>query len=431
MKLDVPYLDKTFPLEFPDENLLAVAEPNEFTAAGSEAEILAQALSRPFGKEGQKAQSLPEFLKGGAKILVIINDATRPTPTKAMLKALMPVFSGCGLTHDKITLIVAAGAHRAPNENEYMQILGEFYEKLRPHCVYHDARNAETMVSLGTTRNGTPIEVNKRIFDADRIIATGSVEPHYFAGFTGGRKAFLPGIASYKTIEANHKQALSPKAHSLALEGNPVHEDMMDALQFIKAPVFAFMTVLDKEQRAAAAASGGLLESFYAAVETARKIFCVAVPANADIVVSIAKFPMDIDLYQSQKAIDNGSIVLKDGGTLILVSSCRDGIGDEAYANLLAQAKSPADALVRIRAGYKLGYHKAAKMAELSARAQIVAVTELPAQRLKSMFIESAPSPQQALDDALEAARKRGITVPKILVLPDGCVTVPFSAAAQ
>jgi nickel-dependent lactate racemase len=200
---------------------------------------------------------------------------------------------------------------------------------------------------------------------------------------------------------------------------------MMDALSLIKVPVFSCMTVLDKEQRIAAAAAGDLMASFYAAVDIARRIFCVPVPAKADIVVSAAKFPMDIDLYQSQKAIDNGSIALKDGGTLILVSSCRDGIGDEAYAALLAQTSSPADALERIRAGYKLGYHKAAKMAEVAARASIKAVTELSAERLASMFIEKAASPQEALDEAIQRAKKGGTAVPRIIILPDGCVTVP------
>jgi nickel-dependent lactate racemase len=200
---------------------------------------------------------------------------------------------------------------------------------------------------------------------------------------------------------------------------------MMDALPLIKAPVFSFMTVLDKEQGVAAAASGDLMASFCAAVDTARKIFCVPVASKADIVVSVARFPMDIDLYQSQKAIDNGAAALKDGGFLILVSSCRDGIGDEAYANLLAQASSPADAIERIRAGYRLGYHKAAKMAEVSGRASVMAVTELPKEKLASMFIESAASPQEALDGALAALKKRGIAEPRILVLPDGCVTIP------
>ena len=448
MRIELPYLDRTLPLEFPDENLLAVAEPNGFRAGGTPERILADALARPYGPESpavrdpgageprgkgavrrneRGGQRLAEFLRGGSRILIIINDATRPTPTEAMLGALLPVCEAAGLGR-RITLLVATGAHRGPTEEEYHQILGVFHDRFREHCVHHDARKDEDMADLGFTRNGTPILLNRRLFEADRIIATGSVEPHYFAGFTGGRKAFLPGIAAYRTIEANHKQALSPAARSLALEGNPVHEDMMDALPLIGAPVFSFMSVLDREQRIADAASGDLMASFYASVESARKIFCVPVPSRADIVVSVAKFPMDIDLYQSQKAIDNGAVALKDGGTLILVSSCRDGIGDEAYARLLAQASSPADALDRIRAGYRLGYHKAAKMAEVLGRAAVKAVTELEADRLADMFMESVSSPQAALDEALDAARAGGTPCPKILVLPDGCVTVPDPA---
>jgi nickel-dependent lactate racemase len=433
MKLSVPYLDKTFPLEFPDENLLAVAEPNDFRMAGCPAEVLAEALSRPYGPadgpavKRRSGQSLTEFLRGGRRVLVIINDATRPTPTEAILAALLPILEN-GRKREDLTLLVATGAHRKPTEAEYRRILGGFYDTLRVRVVHHDARKDEDMADLGRTRNNTPILLNKRLFEADRIIATGSVEPHYFAGFTGGRKAFLPGVAAFRTIEANHKQALSPAARSLALEGNPVHEDMMDALPLIKAPIFSLMAVMDKEQQVAAAAAGDLLASFYAAVESARKIFCVSVPAAADIVVSVAKFPMDIDLYQSQKAIDNGALALKDGGTLILVSSCREGLGDEAYARLLAQAASPKDALERIRAGYTLGYHKAAKIAEVSDRVTVTAVTELAAEQLNAMFIEKAPSPQEALEGALKTARDRGVPCPKILIVPDGCVTVPEPA---
>ncbi|MHC6202661.1 nickel-dependent lactate racemase family protein [Breznakiellaceae bacterium SP9] len=419
MKIDIPYLDTTLPLEFRDENLLAVAEPNEYTTAGSVGDILSGALEHPSGP------ALDGFLSGGTNLLIIINDATRPTPTPAILAALLPPIEKAGFQHGNITLLVATGAHRAPTEDEYRQILGSLYDSLRSRCFAHDARNDQDMRDVGVTRNGTPILLNKRLFDADRIIITGSVEPHYFAGFTGGRKAFLPGIAAYKTIQANHKNALSPNARSLALEGNPVHEDMMDALPLIKAPVFSLMTVLDKQQAVAAATAGDINTSFYAAVKEARKIFCVPVPAAADIVVSVAKFPMDIDLYQSQKAIDNGAVALKDNGTLLLVSSCRDGIGDAAYASLLSEAASPQEALMRISAGYKLGYHKAAKMAAVSKRATIKGVTELPASRLAALFIESAPSPQAALDEALQRAKAQGVKTPKILILPDGCVTVP------
>ena len=436
MKLSIPYLNKNFPLEIPSENLLAVAEPNDFRMARSPAEVLKDALAWPYGpadgpflaEKRRRGQSLTEFLRNGRRVLIIVNDATRPTPTAAILGALIPVLENAGIKEENLTLLVATGAHRKPTEAEYRQILGGFYDTLRVHAVHHDARKDEDMVDMGRTRNGTPILLNKRLFDADRIIVTGSVEPHYFGGFTGGRKAFLPGSAAFRTIDANHKQALSPLSRSLALEGNPVHEDMMDALPLITAPIFSFMTVLNKEQQVASAAAGDLLASFYAAVEIARKIFCVSIPTKADIVVSVAKFPMDIDLYQSQKAIDNGALALKDGGTLILVSSCRDGIGDEAYACLMAQASNPGDALERIQEGYKLGYHKAAKMASVSVRATIKAVAELPAERLQALFIEKAPSPQAALEGAFKTAWDRGVPCPKVLILPDGCVTVPEPA---
>ncbi len=463
MRITIPYLDRSFALDIPDQNLLGVAEPNEYPVRRSVQEILGEAVEHPVGpfsslsagaspfadslpansypsnlNKGNSRQpnspgpKLADFLSGNGlgvgpcnRPLIIVNDATRPTPTAPMLELLTKALEQAGVPLKNLTVLVATGAHRGPTEPEYRQILGPSYDTLRPYCTAHDARKDEDMVDLGTTRNGTPILLNRRLFDADRIIATGSVEPHYFAGFTGGRKAFLPGVAAFRTIEANHKLALSPASRSLALTGNPVHEDMMDALPLIKAPIFSLMTVLDKEQRVAAASAGDLMGSFYTAVEVARKIFCVPVRERADVVVSVARFPMDIDLYQSQKAIDNGAVALKDGGTLILVSSCRDGIGDQAYAKLLAQADSPADAIERIRGEYKLGYHKAAKMAEVSRRATVRGVTELPPEILKSMFIEPSTSPQEALDRSLLDAKARGTPVPTVLVLPDGCVTVP------
>jgi nickel-dependent lactate racemase len=254
---------------------------------------------------------------------------------------------------------------------------------------------------------------------------TGSVEPHYFAGFTGGRKAFLPGIAGYETIVANHKLAVNDAARSLALEGNPVHEDMMDALSHIKAPVFSLMTVLDKEQNVVAATGGDIVESFKKAVAIARRVFCVPISRKADIVVSIAKFPMDINLYQSQKAIDNGALAVKDGGTLILVSACREGIGDQEFADLLGSCSSPDQALQVIEKTYKLGYHKAAKMASVCKRMKVLAYTKLTDCQVASLFLEPVSDLQAALDGAIAEAKAKGIEKPSIILLPDGCVTVP------
>jgi nickel-dependent lactate racemase len=418
MKLIIPYLDKNLLLNIPDENLLCIAEPNNIKSGESEEDILIQALDVDM--------SFKDFLKGARNILIIINDATRPTPTAVMLKAILPFFESVGLETKNITLLVATGAHRSPTEEEYRAILGDLFDLFRSRCVAHDSKKAGEMVSLGTTRHGTPVALNKRVVEADRIIVTGSVEPHYFAGFTGGPKAFLPGVAAYETIKTNHGYALDSEAKALALAGNPVHDDMDDSIEFIKTPVFSLMTVLDKNQKTAAAFSGDLMTSFQEAVEFSKKIFCVSIPEKADIVISVAKYPMDIDLYQSQKAIDNGALALRDNGTLILVASCRDGLGDKTYAALLASAASPEDALEKIHQEYKLGYHKTAKMAMVSARARIKAVTELPASDLDTMFIEKTPSPQAALEEALENGTTNSINSPKVLVLLDGCVTVPL-----
>jgi nickel-dependent lactate racemase len=431
MKLTIPYLNRTFPLDIPDGNLLRVAEPNKAESYGTEDEILVRALdaarlTRPAGPIGFR-----QFLEGARDVLVIINDATRPTPTAAMLKALLPFFEEAGLEPGGLSLLVAAGAHRAPSEDEYRAVLGEHYALLRPRCSAHDSRKDDEMVSLGVTKRGTPVILNRRVVEADRVVVTGSVEPHYFAGFTGGPKAFLPGVAAYESIEANHAHALENEARALELAGNPVHLDMDEAAEFISTPVFSLMTVLDRDQKTAAAFSGDLMESFAGAVELSKKIFCVEIPEKADIVISVAKHPMDIDVYQSQKAIDNGALALNDNGTLILVSSCRGGLGEKNFAKLLMSAASPADVISKIRLEYKLGYHKSAKMAMVSDRAMVVAVTEIPASQLEAMFIGKAASPQAALDKALERAKARGTAQPKVLALPDGCVTVPVTEGGR
>lgn len=416
--ITIPYLQETLSLEVATSNLLGVFEPNDLKTGNKD--TIAHALTNPMG-----SGSLDAFLEGAKSVLIIINDATRPTPTPAMLEALLPHLEKHQIADSNITILIATGAHRGATEKELEQLLGTYKERLQGCCVSHDSKQKEDLIHLGDTRNGTPIILNKLLFASERIIVTGSVEPHYFAGFTGGRKAFLPGVASYETITENHKLALSNKAHSLALEGNPVHEDMMDALPHIHAPVFSLMTVLDKQQKVAAATSGALIEAFHAAVEVAKEIFCVDIPQKADVVVSVAKFPMDINLYQSQKAIDNGALATKDGGTLILVSSCREGLGDEEFAKLLSGSETPEKAISKIEQGYKLGYHKAAKMAAISQRMQVQALTMLEDATLASLFIEPVHDLQEAVDRALEEARQNGVPEPMLLVLPDGCVTVP------
>jgi nickel-dependent lactate racemase len=412
MKLQVPYgKDGTLEAEIDEQCVLGIIEPNE-VKIGDETEVIRQALAHPVG-----SPSLKEFLKGARDVLFIVNDATRPTPTARIIDMIQDDIAG-----HKVSFIIATGIHRAPTEEEYIQIFSEKYYKKYKDCIQsHDAKRDE-MVFLGTSKNGTEMRVNRRGVDAHKIVIISSVEPHYFAGYTGGRKSFLPGIASFETIEQNHKLALKPEACALKLKGNPVHEDMIDALSTVKKEIFTISTVLDKNHRIYAATAGDIFKSMEQAVSKAEEVFVAKIPQKADIVVSVVKFPSDIDLYQAQKGIDNSKYALKEGGILLLVAKCRMGIGEESFVRLLSSACSPKDALDRIEKKFVVGYHKAAKMAEVGLWAQTWAVTDLEPQLLEKIFIR----PFSSLQEALDAARKEKGKDAKVLILLDGSLTIPY-----
>ena len=412
MKIDVPYgKDGSMSVVIRDDIKINFLEAND-VAIGDEDQNIRNAIQNPIN-----SKSFKSFLSDAKKVLVIVNDATRPTPTKKILEFIFDA-----LSKTDFNFIIATGAHRGPTDEEYAQIFGSFYEKIRGRIIVHDARADQDMVFLGTSTNGTPMHVNKAGIEADKIIIISSVEPHYFAGYTGGRKSFLPGIAGYKTIEQNHKLALSPEAKALALDGNPVHEDMMDAIKTVKQEIFSIMTVLNKHHKVYATCCGHIHDSFHAAITLANEVFAAPLKEKADIVVSVVKFPQDIDLYQAQKGIDNAKLALKKGGILILVAKCRHGIGGKAFADLLGSSDTPKAALDTIEKGYVLGYHKAAKMAEIGLWAEMWGVTDVAPEIILKLFIR----PFSNLQDAVDAALLKKGPDATVLFLMDGGLTVPM-----
>lgn len=410
MKIGIPYGRDIVEIYINDENFGEMVYPNEVEAK-DEVQILLEALENPIA-----SKSFDAFLKDSKNVLFIVNDRTRPTPTAKVLEII----------HDKIVkrdiqFIIATGVHRTPTEEELREIFGRYLEEYRSRIYVHDAKKDEDMVSLGVSKNGTEMCVNKLGVEAHKIVIIGSVEPHYFAGYTGGRKAFLPGIASYKTIEQNHKLALKMSAQPMVLEGNPVHEDMEDAIQSIKdKEIFAIMTVLDREDRIYAATAGDITESLKAAIDKSNEVFSVEIKEKADIVVAVAPYPMDVDLYQSQKALDNAKLALLPNGIIILVSRCRMGIGHETFAKLLSSAGDPQDALDKIERQYVLGYHKAAKIAEIARWAQIWTVTSIDPALMRSIFMMPFRTIQKAIDLAVEIKGRE-----KIIFMMAASMTVP------
>jgi len=409
MKIDVKYGKDSQSVEIPERNFIGAFYPKDVKCSPPN-DVINASIENPMGSE-----NLQEFLKDGKDIVFILNDGTRPTPTAKVLDALS----------EKINLrdaryIIATGNHRAPNEEEYDFIFGSHYDDLKDRIVIHNAKTSEC-VNLGTSKNGTPMEINKIAVDSDRLVIITSVEPHYFAGYTGGRKSFLPGVASFKTIETNHKLAMNMEAQSLALEGNPVHEDMMDALNAVKGKkIFSIQMVLDRHQNIYKTVSGDLNKAFTKAVEYANEVFSVAIPRKADVVISIAPYPMDVDLYQSQKALDNGKWALKEGGKIVMVSKCREGTGSATFLTQLSSSNDPNKVLENIKKEYKLGYHKAAKMAEIMTWADVCAVTDLDPEILSKANVKPFKTVQEVVDSVLSENPDA-----EFLALMEGSVTIP------
>jgi nickel-dependent lactate racemase len=410
MRLEIPYGDGKEVVELPDRNLGEVVYPKDVPTP-DKALVVLNAVRNPL-----KSKPLRDFLEGGKEILVIVNDATRPTPSGKIIKTIWRKLEG-----RNVKFLIANGMHRTPTEEEYRFIFGEMWDKVKPMVFSHDSKASE-MVTLGTSKNGTLLRINKLVWDADRIIPISSVEPHYFAGYTGGRKSFLPGVSAYETIEQNHKLALSIDAQALRLEGNPVNEDMEDAMRALKDKhIFAIQVVLNKHHGTCAAFAGDLRESWMMATKKADEVFVMHLKSRADIVVAVTAFPYDIDLYQSQKALDNAKYAVKDGGMIILVSACRDGVGPPNFLNLLASASTPKEALEKIGHGYKLGYHKAAKMAEIGLKCGMMAVTKLAPEVARKAHLTPVNSIQEAIDLAIEKLGPDS----KVTFIMDAVITVP------
>ncbi|RLF42406.1 MAG: nickel-dependent lactate racemase [Thermoplasmata archaeon] len=413
MKIDIPYGEELTSIEIDGDYDILL--PKKIKVKDEETTIL-NALNNPIGRE-----SFDEFIEKIKHLLVIVNDATRPTPTPKILEIL----SSKLLDHPDVKFIVATGSHKPPTEKGYRFIFGENYEVFKENIIVHDSRRND-MIYKGISSRGTKILVNPILYEYKNIFIIGSVEPHYFAGYTGGRKSFIPGVSAFKTIELNHSFALNREAKSLALKGNPVHEDMIEIADKIMEGlnVFSLQTVVTNDRKIYAATAGELHASFEKAVPYANEVFSVPFREKGDIVITVAPPPLDINLYQSQKALDNGKLALKENGILILVSKCRNGAGDDTFLKLLSKASKPDEVYEIIKKGYKLGYHKAAKIAEIATWADIWAVTSLNEDTVRKALMKPYKDIQKAVDDAINIIRKRG-GKPRIIVLPQGSITVP------
>ncbi|MBU2551713.1 MAG: nickel-dependent lactate racemase [Proteobacteria bacterium] len=407
----LPYDGQWVEISLPRTSLAGVCLPNP-TPSRDPDRVLAGALDAPVDGLG-----IEDYLGPARTVLIVVNDATRPTPTARMLDHLRSRLAG-----RSPQLIVATGTHRAPRSGELAGMLGRHLQDLGPGLIAHDSERAGDLVKAGRTSRGTDLAFHQAVIEAERVVVLGSVEPHYYAGFTGGRKGIMPGLAGRRAIELNHRFALDPKARPLALTDNPCHLDMEEAVRMARPDgAYGINAVLDRSGDLYAAAAGGLSASFLSAAGMAREVFAVNVPAPVDVVVSAAAPPLDNDLYQMQKAVEHGRLALRPGGLMIAVSACRDGLGPSHYLRHLHAANRPEDVLTLASRAYSLGDHKAVKIAEVKMNGDLWAVTGLPEEVMTRAFFTPQPDIQTALDRALDRYGSEA----RVLFLPSGSLTVP------
>jgi len=403
MTIEVPYGDSRVKTKIPSSHRVMVLEPKRGKGTGSVAEELRKAdvesLLRPF-----------------QRVTLIVNDATRPTPTAEILESFRTA-----LASKDVKILVGTGAHRKPVEKEYQRILGGLYEEFRPVTFVHDWRDERLLAKVGTTTKGTPVILNKRALEAEAVLAISSVEPHWFAGYTGGRKSLLPAISGEQSILTNHKLVLRGESDSLKLAGNPVHEDMDEALDLLPIPSFGVMTVQGADDRTVTVQVGTLKESFEKAISVADEVYACTLPERADIAIAVAAPPMDSDFFQARKAYDNGFRAVKPGGIVILVAKCEMGLGNPDFIRLLRSSLDPDEIRQRIENEYALGYHTAKHHLDMGEKAEIWAVTDIAPMVMEGLYVNPFPCLEVALQ---EAYRKKG---PEAILayLPQASITVP------
>ena len=399
-------------VEVEDSRLLAQLESSSTEAAGDEQSIIKAALSSPIG-----SPRLEEIVKPGEKIAIISSDITRPMPTWKVMPQLLDSLYAAGIRPEDITLYLALGSHRAHSDEERKKLAGErAWQEI--NCT---DSNPDDCVRLGFTKRGTPIDIDRRVASADRRICLGNVEYHYFAGFSGGAKAIMPGVSTREAIQSNHRFMVQDSACAGKLEGNPVREDIEEAAAVVGVD-FILNVVLSTSKEILYAAAGDVTLAHRDACAYLDRIYRSPIPERADIVlVSQGGAPKDLNLYQVQKALDNAKHAVKDGGTIILIGSCREGLGEKTFAQWLTEAETPHSLIERIQADFKLGGHKAAAIAMVLEKADIYLVSHMEPDFVKSLFMEPFDSVQAAFDAALKKQGEKAT----VIAMPYGGSTLP------
>lgn len=399
-------------VEIPDQMRQEVLLPNAVSCDLTGEAAVRKALHDPIGGPG-----LGQIVKAGEKVAVITSDITRPMPTWLVMPALLDELYKAGVRAEDVTLVFALGSHRKHTEEEKRKLAGErAYKEIR--CEDSDPLQC---IHMGTTSYGTPVDITRRVAEADRRICLGNIEYHYFAGYSGGAKAIMPGVSTREAIQANHSRMVDPLACAGNLETNPIRRDIEEAADICGVD-FIVNVVLDEHKRIIHAAAGDVTKAHREGCRFLDRLYQTRIREKAEIViVSQGGAPKDLNLYQTQKALDNAKHAVKDGGTVILMGSCREGLGERVFERWMLEAKQPEELIQRVQRDFQLGGHKAAAIAMVLEHAEICLVSELQPDFVKELFMQPYSDVQEAFDAVLP---KYGEDA-KVILMPYGGSTLP------
>lgn len=412
MKIELPFGKEKKELNIPDANLLQVLMPNEVAPGPSGAEEVVRALEHPID-----SPRLKELVTPGQKVVIVTSDITRPMPSYLVLPPVLKELNDGGIPDSDITVVFALGSHRSHTEEEMKKLVGEeVYSRVA--CL--DSK--DDFVHMGTTSRGTPVDIFRPVAEADVRICLGNIEFHYFAGYSGGSKAIMPGVSTRDAIQANHSRMIQEEAKAGALEGNPIREDIDEVCTKFVPISFIVNVVLDEKKIVRRCVAGHYIKAHREGCRFLDALYKVQIPKRADIViVSAGGYPKDINLYQAQKALDNAKHAVREGGLILWIASAKEGLGEGVFEKWMTGHEKASDMIEHISREFQLGGHKAAAIAMVLEKADIVLFSDLDADFVRSVHLTPCADPQAALDEALARYGENA----SVIVMPYGGSTLP------
>lgn len=402
-KQEAVYSDRieNIQLALPEGDVAGLVAPPSFHAPAPD--CIERAFADPVG-----SPMLREMAKGKRTVSIIVSDSTRNVPTARILPHIMRELTAGGIAAENVVVVVAIGVHRSATEEEMREIVGEELWSKIP-VKNHDPYDAEKLVSLGTTPAGTPVSVNKTVYEADLRISIGKVEPHEFAGFSGGRKSVLPGVSSEQSIKTNHRpeMILHPGAAIGSMEENPVSRDMLDAAKMMEIH-FCVNVLVDSNDDLIHVVCGEMEKSHLAAVEKLRESIGTPLKTRPSILVTTPGSPLNINLYQSIKPIIAAAPVMAENGIIILYSRCTEGVGSTDMLVPFRKGKSIDDIVNFLKDNYEIQMDHALLLCKiLQTGIRIIVVSpNIDAETVRLMHLLPAPSLEEAVAMAHELSGK-------------------------